>query len=88
MESGRSPRLQRQVIVLASGTLWYFESPAWTLQRMKGAAQSHDADALNVYIDYPALRDSLKAQLTARMMAEAPRTSPVLARSEWLSAQQ
>ena len=59
------------LIVLASGTLWYFESPAWTLQRMKDAAQSHDADALNAYIDYPALRDSLKAQLTARMMAEA-----------------
>lgn len=59
------------LIVIASSTLWYFESPAWTLKGMKDAAQSHDADALNAYIDYPALRDSLKAELMARMMAEA-----------------
>ena len=59
------------LIVVASSTLWYFESPAWTLKGMKDAAQSHDADALNAYIDYPALRDSLKAELTARMRAEA-----------------
>jgi hypothetical protein len=59
------------LVVLASSTLWYFESAAWTLNRMKDAAQSHDADALNAYIDYPALRDSLKAQLRARMLAEA-----------------
>lgn len=59
------------LIVMASSTLWYFESPAWTLKGMKDAAQSHDADALNAYIDYPALRESLKAELKARMTAEA-----------------
>jgi hypothetical protein len=59
------------LIAIASSALWYFESPAWTLKGMKDAAQSHDADALNAYIDYPALRDSLKAELMARMMAEA-----------------
>jgi|SRR4051794_5009425 hypothetical protein len=59
------------LVVLASATLWYFESPAWTLKRMNDAAQSHDADALNAYIDYPALRDSLKTQLAARMITEA-----------------
>lgn len=59
------------LIVIASSALWYFESPAWTLKGMKDAAQSHDADALNAYIDYPALRDSLKAELRPRMMAEA-----------------
>jgi hypothetical protein len=59
------------LIVIASGALWYFESPAWTLKGMKDAAESHDADALNGYIDYPALRDSLKAELMARMTVEA-----------------
>ncbi|HSQ98984.1 MAG TPA: DUF2939 domain-containing protein, partial [Sphingomicrobium sp.] len=59
------------LIVIASSNLWYFESPAWTLKGMKDAAQSRDADALNAYIDYPALRQSLKAELMARMMAEA-----------------
>lgn len=59
------------LIVIASSTLWYFESPVWTLKGMKDAAQSRDADALNAYIDYPALRESLKAELVARMAAEA-----------------
>lgn len=59
------------LIVIASSALWYFGSPAWTLKGMKDAAQSHDADALNAYIDYPALRESLKTQFMARMMAEA-----------------
>jgi len=61
------------LIVIASSALWYFESPAWTLKGMKDAAQSHDADALNAYIDYPALRESLKSELTSRMRAEAHR---------------
>ena len=59
------------LIVIASSTLWYLESPVWTLKGMKDAAQSDDADALNAYIDYPALRESLKAELMARMMVEA-----------------
>jgi hypothetical protein len=61
------------LIAIASSALWYFESPAWTLKSMKDAAQSHDADALNAYIDYPALRESLKVQLTARLRADARR---------------
>src|SRR5437588_11765200 len=63
--------LAAALIVIASGALWYFESPAWTLKGMKDAAQSNDADALNAYVDYPSLRESLKAELMARMMAEA-----------------
>jgi hypothetical protein len=59
------------LLVIASGALWYFESPLWTLKGIKDAAQSRDSDALNGYIDYPALRESLKAELMARMMAEA-----------------
>lgn len=59
------------LIVIGSCSLWYLESPVWTLKSMKDAAQSHDADALNAYIDYPALRESLEAQLTARMRTEA-----------------
>lgn len=59
------------LMVIASTALWYFESPALTLKGMKDAAQSHDAEALNAYIDYPALRESLKSELMARMMAEA-----------------
>ena len=38
---------------------------------MKAAADANDPDALNSYIDYPALREDLKAEITGRMMAEA-----------------
>ena len=59
------------LLVIAFSALWYFESPAWTLKGMKDAAQAKDADALNAYIDYPALRENFKAELMARMMTEA-----------------
>jgi hypothetical protein len=38
---------------------------------MKAAADANDADVLNSYIDYPALRESLKAEVNADMAAEA-----------------
>ena len=62
------------LIVIASSALWYFESPAWTLKGMKDAAQSNDPDSLNAYIDYLALRESLKAETMARLMAEAQKS--------------
>lgn len=58
-------------LIITTAGLWYFESPAWTLRNMKAAADANDADALNAYIDYPALREDFKAELSARMMAEA-----------------
>jgi hypothetical protein len=38
---------------------------------MKAAADANDPDALNAYIDYPALRADLKAEVKGQMMAEA-----------------
>ena len=55
------------MMALVAGALWYFESPVWTLKGMKDAAEARDADALNAYVDYPALRESLTSQLLIRM---------------------
>jgi hypothetical protein len=38
---------------------------------MKAAADANDPDALNSYIDYPALREDLKAEIMGQMRAEA-----------------
>ena len=38
---------------------------------MKAAADANDPDALNSYIDYPALREDLKAGIKGQMKAEA-----------------
>jgi hypothetical protein len=52
---------------------WVFGSPHWTLYQMRDAAQDRDADAFAKYIDFPPLRESLKSQLRAQMLAEAQR---------------
>ena len=38
---------------------------------MKAAADADNPDALNSYIDYPALREDLKAEIIGQMKAEA-----------------
>jgi hypothetical protein len=40
---------------------------------MKAAADANDPDALNSYVDYPALREDLKAEMMAEATAEAKR---------------
>lgn len=38
---------------------------------MKAAADANDPNALNAYIDYPALREGLKAEIIGQITAEA-----------------
>ena len=59
------------VLFVAAGTTWYFASPWYTLKQMRDAAQANDADAMSAYIDYPAVREDLKAEIMAQVMAEA-----------------
>ena len=70
--------MKRSNIVLAAGGLllaaaatWYFASPIWTLKQMRDAAAAKDSDALSAYVDFPALREDLKADLSVHMMKEA-----------------
>lgn len=59
------------LLALAACGAWYYASPGWTLDRMQAAADAKDADALSAYIDFPALREDLKSELSAQMMAKA-----------------
>lgn len=54
-----------------SAVVWHFASPHWTLKQVQAAAAARDAAALAEHIDFPALRDSLKAEAAAAMLAEA-----------------
>ena len=67
----RVAALAAAALIMAAGVTWYLASPGWTLHQMKAAADSDEPDALNSYIDYPALREDLKAEILSRMMAEA-----------------
>jgi hypothetical protein len=58
-------------IMIALGVAWYFGSPWYTLRQMKSAAKANDAAALSSYIDYESLREDLKSEFMAQMMAEA-----------------
>jgi hypothetical protein len=57
-------------VLLIAGVAWYFASPGYTLTRTKAAAESNDAEAMASYIDFPSLREDLKADMLAQMMAE------------------
>ena len=52
---------------------WYFGSPQWTLGQMQSAAGANDTERLATYIDFAALRESVKsevkAQITTKVMA-------------------
>lgn len=48
------------------GAYWYF-SPHIALQSMQSAAKARDADTFNEYVDFPALRESMKGQFTLMM---------------------
>ncbi|TPE61095.1 DUF2939 domain-containing protein [Sandaracinobacter neustonicus] len=53
---------------------WVAASLRLTLNAMQGAALSGDAQGFSDHVDYPALRQSLKAELRANIDAEAAAT--------------
>lgn len=49
----------------------YFGTPILTVNNLVAAAKAGDEAGLERMVDFPAFRDSVKDQLTARLMAEA-----------------
>ena len=47
-------------VILTIGASWYW-SPFLAIKQMQSAAKVGDADTFNDYVDYPRLRESLKA---------------------------
>jgi hypothetical protein len=60
-------------IVVAIGLLWggaYYGSPYWAVHQMQAAARAGEGDRLAGYIDFPAVRESIKSQLQAKLMKQ------------------
>jgi hypothetical protein len=55
------------LLVIAAGGAWLFFSPHLTVYAMVSAARARDAAALNRHINFPALRENLKADFTAKL---------------------
>jgi hypothetical protein len=56
-------------IALAAGG-WYWLSPGLAMQGLRDAALAGDKDELRERVDFPAIRESLKSQMRAMMVAE------------------
>ncbi|AHI73270.1 DUF2939 domain-containing protein [Burkholderia thailandensis] len=56
-------------LIVAAGLVVYaYASPYLALRQMKQAIDARDAQAISAYVDFPALRISLKQQLTDELM--------------------
>jgi hypothetical protein len=58
-------------VVAIAAVVWHLTGPLWTLDQMRRAAEARDAAALASFVDFPALRDSLRSEVAAAMLAEA-----------------
>lgn len=63
----RSKLLAAAAVALAFAVAFYFVSPYWAVYRMTNVAKNGHADELSGYVDFPAVRESLKAQLLTSM---------------------
>ena len=61
------------LLIVVAG--WWYVSPIWTLREMWDAAKVHDSGRFSAYVDYPALRESLKASLRRAAIGEAGKQS-------------
>jgi hypothetical protein len=61
---GRPILIALIAIVVVAALGYAYASPYIALDRLKRAADSRDVETVNAYVDYPALRDSLKLQVT------------------------
>lgn len=56
------------IVGIATG---YFASPYWALHQLRNAAADGEGDRVATYVDFPAVRDSLKVQFAAAMARRA-----------------
>lgn len=79
VEAGRWIGTRRGKLVIFSALLlilttvagWWWYSPYWTLRGMKSALAARDAEAFSKYVDFPSLRQDLKADFLADSVKEA-----------------
>jgi hypothetical protein len=58
-------------LLVAVGAAWYFLSPGYAMSQLRDAAVAGDAAELEERIDFPAVREALKADMRASMEGDA-----------------
>jgi hypothetical protein len=56
--------------IISIFSAWFYFSPHLTVQRIQKAASETDTEEIAKHIDYPTLRESVKAQIQAQMQKE------------------
>ncbi|WP_323118149.1 DUF2939 domain-containing protein [Burkholderia alba] len=56
------------IAAVIAAILYAYASPYLALKRLKQAVDARDAQAISAYVDFPALRTSLKQQVTEELM--------------------
>jgi hypothetical protein len=56
------------IVIVTFGTA-SFASPFWAMRQLRAAAAAGDSAALEHYVDFPALRESVKAELQTNVIA-------------------
>ena len=65
----RQTQVACAIIVIITFGAASFASPFWTLRQLRAAAAAGDTAALEHYVDFPALRDSVKTELQSTVIA-------------------
>ena len=67
----RGPIIGLVAAVLALLVAWYAASPFLAMGALQKAARAHDRDRLEELVDFPSVRENLKADFTAGLMKKA-----------------
>jgi len=54
-------------LLVAIGVIIVYASPYWTVRQMEKAVHNRDAAALSHYVDFPAVKESLKANFSTQL---------------------
>jgi len=57
-------------VVLVVFGVWFFFTPHLAVSAMKSAAEAHDSAKLSSYVNFPALKENLKATFNAKLASE------------------
>lgn len=66
----RGLKIGAVLVLLAAVSGWYYYTPYLAVKNMRAAAEKKDSATLSRYINFPSVRESLKASLNAKMLSE------------------
>jgi len=59
------------IVFVISLAVASYASPYWTMHQLRAAAEAGDPEALQQYVDFPALRESIKAEIQEHVVGQA-----------------